>query len=149
MKKAPINRSFLWFIYKTLVGPHQLFCPYLLPVSFFLFWSGRARAPAGQKQKQEEKALGQVNFFDMGDTKESPEEMLNITEIEDFEDNIQDILIQSLMEHIRIQKNEINLLKGEKNQIGSCILNNKFSYRHLVFSNQVDSYLKIWENVHF
>ncbi len=28
--------------------------------------------------------------------------------------NIQDILIQSLMEHIRIQKNEMNLLKGEK-----------------------------------
>jgi len=37
-------------------------------------------------KKQEEKSLGQANFFDMGDAQESKEEMLNITEIADFVD---------------------------------------------------------------
>jgi DNA polymerase-3 subunit alpha len=37
-------------------------------------------------KKQEEKALGQVNLFDMGEKQESTEEMLNITEVTDFDD---------------------------------------------------------------
>ena len=38
------------------------------------------------QKKQEEKSLGQVNFFDLGESTESAEEMLNIVEISDFED---------------------------------------------------------------
>tara|TARA_Y100000768_G_scaffold386204_1_gene374029 strand:+ start:1628 stop:5299 length:3672 start_codon:yes stop_codon:yes gene_type:complete len=38
------------------------------------------------QKKQEEKALGQANFFDMGSTEETAEEMLNVSEVEDFED---------------------------------------------------------------
>lgn len=38
------------------------------------------------QKKQEEKSLGQVNFFDLGESSESAEEMLNIVEIADFED---------------------------------------------------------------
>ena len=37
-------------------------------------------------KKQEEKALGQVNLFDMGATEETTEEMLNVNEVSDFED---------------------------------------------------------------
>lgn len=37
-------------------------------------------------KKQEEKALGQVNLFDMGTTEESTEEMLHLNEVSDFED---------------------------------------------------------------
>jgi DNA polymerase-3 subunit alpha len=40
---------------------------------------------AYSSKKQEEKALGQVNLFDMGETQESTEEMLNITEVTDFD----------------------------------------------------------------
>lgn len=38
------------------------------------------------QRKQEEKALGQVNLFDMGEAQETREEMLNIHEITDFDD---------------------------------------------------------------
>ncbi len=37
-------------------------------------------------KKQQEKELGQVNLFDMGEATESPEEMLSLTDITDFED---------------------------------------------------------------
>lgn len=37
-------------------------------------------------KKQEEKALGQVNLFDMGVSVETTEQMLNLNEISDFED---------------------------------------------------------------
>jgi DNA polymerase-3 subunit alpha len=37
-------------------------------------------------KKQEEKALGQVNLFDMGGSQESPEEMLQLGEVTDFDD---------------------------------------------------------------
>lgn len=38
------------------------------------------------QKKQEEKALGQVNLFDIGEKTETTEEVLNIVEITDFED---------------------------------------------------------------
>ena len=38
------------------------------------------------QKKQEEKSLGQVNFFDLGESSETTEEMLNIVEIADFDD---------------------------------------------------------------
>lgn len=37
-------------------------------------------------KKQHEKEMGQVNLFDMGDSPESTEEMLNINEVSDFDD---------------------------------------------------------------
>ena len=37
-------------------------------------------------KKQEEKSLGQANLFDMGESEESKEEMLNLGEVSDFED---------------------------------------------------------------
>lgn len=37
-------------------------------------------------KKQEEKALGQVNLFDLGESQETTEEMLNVNEVTDFED---------------------------------------------------------------
>jgi DNA polymerase-3 subunit alpha len=37
-------------------------------------------------KKQQERELGQVNLFDMGDTGETTEEMLNLNQISDFED---------------------------------------------------------------
>ena len=37
-------------------------------------------------KKQEEKALGQVNLFDMGEVKETTEDMLSLNEVSDFED---------------------------------------------------------------
>ena len=38
------------------------------------------------QKKQEEKAMGQVNLFDMGASEETTEELLNISEVQDFED---------------------------------------------------------------
>lgn len=37
-------------------------------------------------KKQEERALGQVNFFDLGASEETTEQMLNVNEVTDFED---------------------------------------------------------------
>jgi DNA polymerase-3 subunit alpha len=41
---------------------------------------------AHAKKKQEEKSMGQVNLFDMGGVEESTEEMLNLNQVEDFDD---------------------------------------------------------------